>query len=157
MPDRSAGILLFRRTGGRLEVLLAHPGGPYWAARDEGIWTIPKGMYDPEGESSLDAARREYLEEIGSPAPDRLLDLGEARMRTGKLIHAFAAEGDLDTSTVHSNLFSIEWPRHSGKMEHFPEVDRAEWFAMVEARRRILLGQTVFLERLEGVLDSGGS
>lgn len=157
MPETSAGILLFRQRPGGVEVLLAHPGGPFWARRDEGIWSIPKGLYDPAEESPLDAARREFAEETGSQAPGPYAGLGEARMKSGKRVRAYAAEGDLDTDAVVSNTFETEWPPRSGKTAEFPEIDRAEWFGLDEARRRILPGQVVFLDRLEAAMRESGS
>jgi predicted NUDIX family NTP pyrophosphohydrolase len=145
----SAGVLLFRRGAEGLEVLLVHPGGPYWAHKDEGAWSIPKGLYDPAEESPLEAAQREFAEEVGSPAPGPFADLGEIHRPSGKLIRIFAAEGDLDADSATSNTFEMEWPRHSGRTEAFPEVDRAEWFDLGEARRRILAGQLGFIDRFE--------
>jgi predicted NUDIX family NTP pyrophosphohydrolase len=149
VPVTSAGILLFRRGARGLEVLLAHPGGPFWAHKDEGAWSIPKGLYDPAQESPLDAAQREFAEEIGSPARGPFADLGEIHTPSGKLIRVFAAEGDLDAASTTSNTFELEWPRHSGRMQQFPEVDRAEWFDLDEARRRIAPGQLAFIDRFE--------
>ena len=125
---RSAGLLLYRQPAGELEVLLVHPGGPLWARRDLGAWSIPKGEYGPE-EDPLTAARREFLEELGSPPPDgELLDLGEIRQRSGKLVRAWALAADFDATRIKSNLFSMQWPPRSGQMREFPEVDRAQWF-----------------------------
>ena len=157
MPETSAGILLFRRGADGFEVLLGHPGGPYWAHRDEGIWSVPKGLYDPADESPLDAAQREFAEEVGSPAPGPFADLGEVRMRSGKIVRIFAAEGDLDVATARSNTFEIEWPPRSGRTAEFPELARAEWFTVQEARRRILADQAPFLDRLEAALREADS
>jgi len=127
-----------------------HPGGPFWAKRDDGAWSIPKGEYtddeDPEA-----AARREFAEELGSRLPEsaELRDLGEVKQKNGKVVVAYAAAGDLDTSTVHSNTFEMEWPPRSGRRQAFPEIDRAEWFALAQAREKLLPAQAAFLDRLE--------
>jgi predicted NUDIX family NTP pyrophosphohydrolase len=147
----SAGILLHRRRDGVLEVLLAHPGGPYWRARDEGAWTLPKGGIGA-GESAEQAARREFEEELGAPALGELLPLGKVRQRGGKWVTGFALAGEFDVATLESNLFAFEWPPRSGRFEHFPEVDRAAWFALPEARRKLLPGQLPLLERLAELL-----
>jgi predicted NUDIX family NTP pyrophosphohydrolase len=145
---RSAGILLHRRRDEGLEVLLVHPGGPFWARRDEGAWSIPKGECEPQ-EDPLMAARREFQEELGSRAPEGPAeDLGEIRQRGGKLVRAFALEGDLDVQDVRSNTTEIEWPPRSGRRIVIPEVDRAEWFALGEARRRINPAQAALVDRL---------
>lgn len=163
----SAGILLFRRVplltgdgkgatgaGRNLEVLLAHPGGPYWVAKDLGHWTIPKGEVEL-GEDVLDVARREFEEETGHRPPDGpLLTLGDIRQKSGKLVVAWAVEGDLDPSLARSNTFEMEWPPHSGLRASFPEIDRVEWFGPQEARRRLKAAQVPFLERLEEALMS---
>jgi predicted NUDIX family NTP pyrophosphohydrolase len=146
--SRSAGILLYRRRGSELEVLLVHPGGPFWARRDEGVWSIPKGEYDPQ-EDPLAAARREFAEELGSPPPEGPAhDLGEVRQRAGKLVRAFALEGDLDAETITSNTCEIEWPPRSGRTLMIPEVDRAQWFGVAAAREKILPAQSELLDRL---------
>ena len=148
MPARSAGILVFRRRDPGLEVLLVHPGGPFWARRDEGAWSIPKGEFEAS-EEPLAAARREFAEELGSPAPDGpAIELGQVRQRSGKLVVAWAIEGDLDASAARSNTFELEWPPRSGRTIQVPEVDRAEWFALEEARRRINAGQAELIDRL---------
>jgi predicted NUDIX family NTP pyrophosphohydrolase len=145
---RSAGIVLHRRCNDRTEVLLVHPGGPFWARRDLGVWSIPKGEYDP-GEDPLAAALREFQEELGSPAPDGdKEDLGEIRQHGGKVVRAWAVEGDLDVSGVHSNTFELEWPPRSGKTAEFPEIDRAEWFELALARQKIVGAQAALLDRL---------
>jgi predicted NUDIX family NTP pyrophosphohydrolase len=145
---RSAGILLHRRRGEELEVLLVHPGGPLWARRDLGAWSIPKGEYT-EGEEPLAAARREFEEELGTaPPPGEAADLGEVRQKSGKLVRAWGIAGDLDTATTVSNTFELEWPPRSGRKIQVPEVDRAEWFALHEAREKINGGQVALLERL---------
>jgi predicted NUDIX family NTP pyrophosphohydrolase len=134
--------------GGKLEVLLIHPGGPFWARRNEGAWSIPKGEIEP-GETALDVARREFEEELGEPPPDvEITSLGTIRQAGGKLVHAWALRGDLDVTRVRSVTFSLEWPPRSGRMQEFPEVDRAAWFDLDEARRMILPSQLPLLERL---------
>jgi predicted NUDIX family NTP pyrophosphohydrolase len=148
---RSAGILLHRRRGGAIEVFLVHPGGPFWKNRDAGAWSIPKGEY-AEGEDALDAAKREFAEETGFPLSGTTLPLEPVRQRSGKLVHAWAVEGDCDAAAVRSNLFSMEWPPRSGRMAEFPEVDRAEWFPLEEARRRIHPAQAPLLDQLERLL-----
>ncbi len=147
----SAGLLLYRRLNGKLEVFLAHPGGPFWARRDEGAWTIPKGGVEA-GEDALDAARREFQEETGiTPAGD-FVPLGSIRQRAGKVVHAWAWEGDADASTITSNTTQTEWPRGSGRRITYPEVDRCAWFTPEEARRRMNAAQAEFIERLEARL-----
>jgi predicted NUDIX family NTP pyrophosphohydrolase len=150
MPTRSAGILLHRRGAGGREVLLVHPGGPFWAKRDDGAWSIPKGEY-ADGEDAQAAARREFAEELGSPLPDGapLVELGEVRQRNGKLVAAWAAEGDLDATAARSNTFEMEWPPRSGRRQEFPEIDRAEWFPLARAREKLIPAQVAFLDRLE--------
>jgi predicted NUDIX family NTP pyrophosphohydrolase len=150
MPAHSAGLLLFRRREG-LEVLLVHPGGPFWAGRDDGAWSVPKGEYDPGAEDALGAARREFAEETGHEAPaGPPLDLGEITQGRGKVVRAWAVEGDLDAGSVRSNTFPLEWPPRSGTVREFPEVDRAEWFGPAAAAVKILPAQRPFLERLAG-------
>jgi predicted NUDIX family NTP pyrophosphohydrolase len=145
---RSAGILLHRRRDGEREVLLVHPGGPFWAKKDAGAWSIPKGEYE-DGEDARACALREFAEELGSPPPDgELVDLGDVRQRSGKVVTAWALAGDADADAVNSNTFTMEWPPRSGKMREFPEVDRAAWFALAEARERILPAQAPLLDRL---------
>ena len=148
MPQRSAGILLFRRGGDGLEVLLVHPGGPFFARKDDGSWSIPKGLYE-DGEEPLAAARREFEEELGSPCPGGdALELGEIRQKNGKRVTAWAIEGDLDAASIVSNTFELEWPPRSGNLQTFPEVDRAAWFTLDAARTKILAAQASFLDRL---------
>jgi predicted NUDIX family NTP pyrophosphohydrolase len=148
MAQRSAGILLYRRGGDGVEVLLVHPGGPFFARRDDGAWGIPKGLYEDD-EEPLAAARREFAEELGSPCPaGEALDLGEVRQKGGKRVMAWAVEGDLDASTITSNTFELEWPPRSGRRESFPEVDRAAWFTLDAARVKLLAAQVEFLDRL---------
>ncbi len=148
MPKRSAGLLLFREVAGRLEVLLVHPGGPFWARKDEGAWSIPKGEFEA-GEEPLAAARREFAEETGAEAPlGEALGLGAVPQPSGKIIQAWAVRGEFDPSGLKSNTFSIEWPPRSGRHAEFPEVDRAAWFGLEEARRSIQPGQAPLLDAL---------
>ena len=150
MPQsHSAGLLLFRRAGTGLEVLLGHLGGPYFARRDDGAWSIPKGEFEP-GEAPLDAARREFEEELGSPPPAgaALLELGTVRQRNAKLVTAWALEADFDADHVVSNTFEIEWPPRSGRRQAFPEIDRAAWFDLEAARTKMIVGQAGLLDRL---------
>jgi predicted NUDIX family NTP pyrophosphohydrolase len=147
----SAGILLFRRTGEAVEVLLVHPGGPYWAKKDLGAWSIPKGLVE-EDEEPLRCALRELEEELGSSfsfAAEELIELGSVRQKAGKVVHCWAAEGDFDPTTLRSNTFNMEWPPRSGSEREFPEVDRAEWFGLEEARQKIIAAQGDFLDRLK--------
>ena len=139
---------MYRGAGPFLEVLLVHPGGPFWRNKDDGAWSIPKGEINA-GENPHDVARREFAEEIGSAAAGPLRPLGEIRQRGGKRVHAFAVEGDLDIRTVKSNSFEMEWPPNSGRLQAFPEIDRAEWFALPVARRKILASQRPLLDRLQ--------
>jgi predicted NUDIX family NTP pyrophosphohydrolase len=146
---KSAGLLLYRRRQGRIEVLLGHMGGPFWARKDERAWSIPKGEH-PEAEDALAAARREFAEETGTPPPDGpTLDLGEVRQSGGKRVTAWAVEGDLDPAAVKSNTFLLEWPPRSGRRQEFPEIDRAGWFDLDTARRKIVKGQVALVDRLE--------
>jgi predicted NUDIX family NTP pyrophosphohydrolase len=148
VPTRSAGILLYRLTGDAPEVLLVHPGGPFWARKDLGVWSIPKGEYE-EGEDPLACALREFEEETGTVLPtSRLVDLGDVRQKSGKLVTAWAAEGDLDAETVSSNTFTMEWPPRSGRTAEFPEIDRARWFGVDAAREKLNPAQAEFLDRL---------
>ena len=149
----SAGLLLYRRRAGALEVLLVHPGGPFFRRRDLGAWGVPKGELAP-GEAGEAAARRELAEETGLRAPETgLLDLGEVRQRGGKRVRAWAFEGDCDPGALRSNHFEIEWPPRSGRVQRFPEVDRAAFFDLAEARRRINAAQIPFLDRLAAALE----
>jgi predicted NUDIX family NTP pyrophosphohydrolase len=154
---RSAGLLLHRGRGKDLEVLLVHPGGPIWANRDVGAWSVPKGEY-LDGEDPLAAARREFQEELGTapPAGDAE-DLGEIRQKSGKRVRAWALAGDLDTTEIHSNTFLFQWPPRGGKMIEIPEVDRAEWFRLETAREKINPGQVPLLDRLEQLLGTGAA
>ena len=148
MPARSAGILLHRRHHGVREVLLVHPGGPFWARKDAGAWSIPKGEY-ADGEDPQACARREFEEELGTPlAAAELTELGSVRQRNGKVVVAFAAEGDLDAAGIRSNTFELEWPPRSGTIREFPEVDRAAWFDLETAREKLIEAQAALLDRL---------
>ena len=148
MTKRSAGILMYRRSGAALELLLVHPGGPFWASKDLGAWSIPKGEHEAH-EDPLAAALREFAEELGSPPPQGSVhELGERVQPSRKVITAFAVEGDFDPATLNSNRFEIEWPPKSGRMQSFPEVDRAAWFTPAEAREKIQPGQSPFIDRL---------
>ena len=158
-PGPSAGILLYRRRSDGLEVLLAHPGGPYWARQDHGSWSVPKGIGEAD-EAPEAVAAREFAEETGfelaavATNGSRRLDLGEVTLKSGKVIHAWAVEGDLDPELAHSNEFEIEWPPRSGRRQSIPEVDRVAWFAPDEARRRAHPAQAAFVDRLEAALAS---
>jgi predicted NUDIX family NTP pyrophosphohydrolase len=152
MPQRSAGVLLYRRTGAGLEVFLVHPGGPFWAKKDDAAWSIPKGLVD-DGEELEAAARREFAEETGMPLDAPLVPLGEFRQPGGKIVIAFAAEGDIDPASVRSNTITMEWPPKSGRTTEFPEVDRAAWFDPGAAARKIHKGQQPILEALLARLD----
>ena len=147
MARRSAGLLMFRRRGAEIEVLLVHPGGPFWRKKDLGAWSIPKGEYE-EGEDAQAAARREFQEETGIAVRGELTPLGEIRQAGGKLVTAWAMEGDCAFAEMHSNFFEMEWPPKSGKKQKFPEVDRAEWFSLEDAGKKIVEGQAEFLQRL---------
>jgi predicted NUDIX family NTP pyrophosphohydrolase len=151
MAAKSAGILIHRRRAGAIEVLLVHPGGPFWARRDAGAWSIPKGEYadseDPEA-----AARREFQEETGWTIEGGLVPLGEIRQKAGKAVTAFAAEGDFDPASLESNRFEMEWPPKSGKRASFPEIDSAGWFSLAEASEKMIEGQRPLLERLEALI-----
>lgn len=144
---RSAGILLWRRGDDGVEVLLGHMGGPFWAKKDDGAWSFPKGEHGPD-EEPVDVARREFEEETGSPAPPDLVPLGELRVTSGKVLALWAAEGDLDAGACVSNTFGLEWPPRSGRFQEFPEVDRSAWFGVDEARAKLVTGQVPFLDRL---------
>jgi predicted NUDIX family NTP pyrophosphohydrolase len=148
MPRVSAGLLMYRGKGGTLEVLLVHPGGPFWVNKDLGAWTIPKGEV-AEGEDEVTTARREFQEETGLEPQGALLPLGSIKQKGGKVVHAWAFEGDADAAAIRSNTYSVEWPPRSGQWRTFPEVDRAEWFSLDEARRRINTAQAELIDTLE--------
>jgi len=151
---RSAGILLFRRTRGELEVLLGHMGGPLWSRREEAAWSVPKGEYLAD-EKALDAARREFTEELGIPVPDvELVELGEVRQKSGKVVSLWTGEGDLDLTGFAPGSFDMEWPRASGRMQSFPEIDRVAWLELAAARVALVAYQREFLDRLVALLDS---
>ena len=145
---RSAGLLVFRRSGGRVEVLLGHMGGPFWARKDAGAWSVPKGEYDSD-EPAQAAARREFTEELGIAPPDgELVDLGDVRQSGGKTVNVWAVEGDVDVAGVAPGTFEMEWPRGSGRIQEFPELDRVEWFDLEAARAKVVTAQRVFFDRL---------
>jgi len=147
MPVKSAGILLYRFKDGQLQVMLVHPGGPFWKKKDKGAWSIPKGICE-EGEASVEAAKREFKEETGFDIDGKFIDLGELKQSSGKIVHAWAVEGDLDTTKIKSNTFQIEWPKGSGKIREYPEIDKGEWFSIDIAKEKIVKGQKEFLDRL---------
>lgn len=153
MTRRSAGLLMFRRAKNDVEVFLVHPGGPFWAGKDAGAWTIPKGEY-VEGEEALDAARREFHEETGFDAQGEFLDLGMVRQASGKLVNAWAFEGDCDPTKLTSNTCMVEWPPRSGREIEIPEVDRGAWFTLSAAKRAILKSQSPFLDVLAKALHA---
>jgi predicted NUDIX family NTP pyrophosphohydrolase len=144
---QSAGLLLFHRVDGEIQVLLGHPGGPFWSRKDQGAWTIPKGLIAP-GEPPLSAAQREFAEETGYYPKGVAIPLGSATQPGGKVVHVWAIEGDWNPADLQSNTFEMEWPPRSGRRQSFPEIDRAAWFRVPEARKRILKGQALFIDRL---------
>jgi len=147
MPKKSAGLLLYRGVGAGLEVLLVHPGGPFWRNKDEGAWTIPKGEFDDE--DPLAAAQREFREELGTPPPDGdYLELKPIQQKNAKTVYAWAVKGDFDPTNLKSNTFSCEWPPRSSRMQEFPEVDRAEWFATDTAKKKIVAAQAALIDQL---------
>jgi predicted NUDIX family NTP pyrophosphohydrolase len=151
MPKKSAGLLMYRRRRGVLEVFLVHPGGPFWQKKDAGSWSIPKGEYLP-GEDPLEAAKREFQEETGVQASGQFIPLTPRKQPSGKIISAWAFEGDCDASAIKSNTFLMEWPPRSGRQQEFPEVDRAGWFSVPGAKEIIIKGQSGFLEELTQVV-----
>jgi predicted NUDIX family NTP pyrophosphohydrolase len=154
---QSAGLLLFRDSGNHTQVLLGHPGGPFWSRKDQGAWTIPKGLVAP-GESPLSTAQREFEEETGHCATGSAISLGSARQPGGKVVHIWAVESDWNPTNLKSNLFEMEWPPRSGRLQTFPEIDRADWFDIAEARIKIIKGQAVFIDRLlQAVGKAAGS
>jgi predicted NUDIX family NTP pyrophosphohydrolase len=156
MPKESAGLLLFRRRAQGLEVFLVHPGGPFWARKDEHAWSIPKGEFTAE-ERPLTAARREFTEETGLSVDGTFIALPPRKQPGGKIVHAFAVEGDCDPAAVKSNSFTLEWPPRSGRRQEFPEIDRAAWFPLAAARTKIHKGQAPLIDELERVLSPGES
>jgi predicted NUDIX family NTP pyrophosphohydrolase len=155
VPKLSAGLLLYRFGGNRVEVLLVHPGGPFWARKDDGAWSIPKGEYI-EGEDPWTVAQREFGEELGKRPPDGpRIDLASVKQPGGKVVTAFAVRGDLDLNGTFSNTFMLEWPKGSGNVREYPEVDRADWFAVAVARSKLLKGQLPLLDRLVEALAAG--
>ena len=153
MTQHSAGILLYRYQGGVLQVLLVHPGGPFWVNKDQHAWSIPKGLFDRD-EDPLTAAKREFREETGFEVNGRFIALGELKQPSTKIVYAWALEGNIDASKISSNTFTIEWPRHSAQMREFPEIDKAEWFELATARQKLHKGQIPFLEKLLSSLTS---
>ena len=151
MSKKSAGLLMFRRKNAFIEVLLVHPGGPFWSKKDLGSWSLPKGEY--EDEDPLQVARREFEEETGYPVTGNFLPLTPLRQSSGKIVSAWAVEGNCDAAGIKSNTFLLEWPPRSGRQQEFPEVDRAEWFSLSLAREKILKGQAGFLDQLEQLLS----
>ena len=152
MLKSSAGLLMYRDTHGIIEVLLVHPGGPFWARKDDGAWSIPKGELSP-GENALEAAKREFREEIGFSVEGALQPLVPIKQPSGKTVYAWAVRGDIDVARIRSNTFSLEWPRRSGRTEEFPEVDRAGWFTIEDAKRKVLKGQIAFLDQLQSKIS----
>ena len=152
MPKISAGLLVYRMRGGVLQVFLVHPGGPFWAKKDLAAWSIPKGLID-EGEDPLAAAQREFEEETALKVSGQFIQLTPVKLKSGKVVRAWAVEGDCDPSAIISNTFSMEWPPNSGRQQEFPEVDRAAWFDIEEARKKINQGQVGLLEELQQVLS----
>ena len=151
MPKQSAGLLMFRRRGGGLEVFLVHPGGPFWAKKDQGAWSVPKGEYEP-GEDPIVAARREFAEETGIVPEGEYVALTPLRQSGGKIVHAFAVQGDCDPQAIRSNTFVMEWPPRSGRQQEFPEIDRAGWFPLEQAKQKLLAAQVVLVEELARLL-----
>ena len=156
MPERSAGILVFRHSGGILEVFLVHPGGPFWARKDDGAWSIPKGLMN-QGEEPLAAARREFAEETGRTVDGDFRPLGDFRQPSGKIVTAWAVEADLDPLEIKSNSFEMEWPPRSGRRQQFPEVDRAGWFTPEQAETKLVKGQRPILAALNALLNRADS
>lgn len=153
MKKQSAGILLYKKSKTGASVLLVHPGGPFWAKKDSGAWSIPKGEFT-EDENPFTAAKREFTEELGMPPPEgEFIELGSAKQSSGKIVHAWALQSDLDIKTIVSNTFSMEWPPKSGQHQEFPEVDKARWFSLAEAKDKLVKGQVPLLETLADYLD----
>jgi predicted NUDIX family NTP pyrophosphohydrolase len=157
MPKRSAGVLLYRVTDGSVEVLIGHPGGPFWAKKDDGAWSIPKGEY-AEGEDPWATAQREFEEELGKQLPDGpRIDFPPLKQPSGKIITAFAVRGDLDLEGTVSNTFTLEWPKGSGNVREYPEIDRVQWFCLSEAQSKLLKGQRPLLDQLLDAVGGGES
>jgi predicted NUDIX family NTP pyrophosphohydrolase len=157
MPKLSAGLLLYRISDGTVEVLIGHPGGPFWAKKDDGAWSIPKGEYT-DGEDPWAAARREFEEELGKSPPDGpRIDLPPLKQPSGKIITAFLVRGDLDLEGTASNTFELEWPKGSGKVREYPEIDRVDWFSVTAARSKLLKGQRSLLDHLVAAVEDAGS
>jgi predicted NUDIX family NTP pyrophosphohydrolase len=157
VPKQSAGLLLYRRRGSGFEVLLVHPGGPFYVRKDDGAWSIPKGEVEP-GEDPLEVAVREFEEELGVPPPverEALVELGTVRQKAGKIVAAWCGRGDFDAAEIRSNTFSLEWPPRSGQLQEFPEVDRACWYGLEEARVKLNEAQAELIDRLEALLAPG--
>ncbi len=150
----SAGILLYRMAENGLEVFLVHPGGPYWAKKDEKAWSVPKGEFET-GEDSLDAAKREFKEETGFDITGNFIELTPLRQPSGKVVYVWAVEGNIDATSIKSNMFSMEWPPRSGKEQDFPEVDKGGWFTIAQAQEKLLPGQRGFLEQLKKIIVDG--
>lgn len=148
MPKKSAGILLYRTVNKKLEVFLVHPGGPFWAKKDIGAWSIPKGEFDDD-EEPLAAAKREFKEETGVEISGEFIQLASIKQKSGKIVYAWAVEGDIDPAKIKSNTFEIEWPPRSGKLQTFPEIDKAEWFNYIEAQKKIISAQSPLIEELK--------
>ncbi len=155
MPKDSAGILLFKILNNALEVFLVHPGGPFFAAKDAGVWSVPKGLLEP-GESHLQAARREFEEETGQPIDGDFVQLTPIKQKNGKVVHAWAVEGDIDAANIVSNAFSLEWPPRSGQVREFPEIDRGDWFLLPAAKAKINETQAALIDELAGLLRLQG-
>jgi predicted NUDIX family NTP pyrophosphohydrolase len=153
MPRKSAGLLMYCRRNGILQVLLVHPGGPFWAKKDAGAWSIPKGEFSGD-ENALMAARREFEEETGFLPAGRFVPLTPIKQPGGKVIHAWALEGNLDATTIRSNTFTMEWPPQSGNHQEFPEVDRAAWFTIDAAKEKIIKGQVDFIDELQRIIET---
>ena len=147
MVPQSAGILLFKYVDGKLSLMLAHPGGPFWAKKDNGAWSIPKGLFE-ENEEPVEAAKREFKEETGYDVEGVLIELGSLKQTSRKIVHAWAVEQDIDVSKIISNTFSLEWPKNSGNIREYPEIDRCQWFGIAEAKSKILKGQAAFIDIL---------
>lgn len=152
MSQKSAGILLYRIQNSRIEVFLVHPGGPYWSKKDDGAWSIPKGEFN-ENEEPLAAAKREFEEETGIKISGEFIQLNPVKQKGGKMVYAWAVEGDIDPAKIKSNSFEIEWPPRSGKMKSFPEIDKAAWFHQSDAQKKIIEAQTAFIKELESKIQ----